>query len=106
MQVLQTAVKKVKKTNHSWPCMGCRSFATPYTPDPLYDDEAVGFNKGYRDTFTVKELYEMIKNESDNIAEFSQWKMEKEYGKLMTHYLLMGKILKISEKHLKKHMKL
>lgn len=59
--------KKVKKTNHSWPCMGCRSFATPYTPDPLYDDEAVGFNKGYKDTFTVKELYEMSKRDSKGL---------------------------------------
>lgn len=45
----------------------CRSFATPYTPDPLYDDEAVGFNKGYKDTFTVKELYEMSKNDSKGL---------------------------------------
>lgn len=42
----------------------CRSFATPYTPDPLYDDEKVAFNRGYKDTFTVKELYEMSKKEN------------------------------------------
>lgn len=58
--------KKVKHTNHTWPCMGCRSFATPYTPDPLYDDEKVAFNRGYRDTFTVKELYEMSKRDNNN----------------------------------------
>ena len=53
--------KKVKHTNHTWPCMGCRSFATPYTPDPLYDDETVKFNRGYKDTITVKGLYELSK---------------------------------------------
>lgn len=58
--------KKVKHTNHTWPCMGCRSFATPYTPDPLYDDEKVAFNRGYKDTFTVKELYEMSKRDNNN----------------------------------------
>lgn len=42
----------------------CRSFATPYTPDSLYDDEKVAFNRGYKDTFTVKELYEMSKKEN------------------------------------------
>lgn len=42
----------------------CRSFATPYTPDPLYDDEKIAFNRGYKDTFTVKELYEMSKKEN------------------------------------------
>lgn len=56
--------KKVKHTNHTWPCMGCRSFATPYTPDSLYDNEKVAFNRGYKDTFTVKELYEMSKKEN------------------------------------------
>lgn len=59
--------KKVKHTNHTWPCMGCRSFATPYTPDPLYDDEKVAFNRGYKDIFTVKELYEMSKKDSNNL---------------------------------------
>lgn len=59
--------KKVKHTNHTWPCMGCRSFATPYIPDPLYDDEKVAFNRGYKDTFTVKELYEMSKKDSNNL---------------------------------------
>ena len=59
--------KKVKHTNHTWPCMGCRSFATPYTPDPLYDDEKVAFNRGYKDTFTVKELYEMSKVDNNNL---------------------------------------
>lgn len=44
----------------------CRSFATPYTPDPLYDDEKVAFNRGYKDTFTVKELYEMSKEDNNN----------------------------------------
>ena len=58
--------KKVKKTEHSWPCLGCRSFATPYTPDPLYDDETVRFNRGYKNTFTVKELYEMSKRDNNN----------------------------------------
>lgn len=58
--------KKVKHTNHTWPCMGCRSFATPYTPDPLYDDEKVAFNRGYKETFTVKELYEMSKKDNNN----------------------------------------
>ena len=58
--------KKVKHTNHTWPCMGCRSFATPYTPDPLYDDEKVAFNRGYKDIFTVKELYEMSKKDNNN----------------------------------------
>lgn len=55
--------KKVKHTNHTWPCMGCRSFATPYTPDPLYDDEVVKFNRGYKDTITVKGLYELSKTD-------------------------------------------
>lgn len=59
--------KKVKHTNHTWPCMGCRSFATPYTPDSLYDDEKVAFNRGYKDIFTVKELYEMSKKDSNNL---------------------------------------
>lgn len=59
--------KKVKHTNHTWPCMGCRSFATPYTPDPLYDDEKVAFNRDYKDIFTVKELYEMSKKDSNNL---------------------------------------
>ena len=59
--------KKVKHTNHTWPCMGCRSFATPYTPDPLYDDEKVAFNRGYKDIFTVKELYEMSKKDNNNL---------------------------------------
>lgn len=45
----------------------CRSFATPYTPDPLYDDEKVAFNRGYKDIFTVKELYEMSKKDSNNL---------------------------------------
>lgn len=58
--------KKVKHTEHTWPCMGCRSFAVPYTPDSLYDDEKVAFNKGYKDTFTVKELYEMSKKDNNN----------------------------------------
>lgn len=59
--------KKVKHTNHTWPCMGCRSFATPYTPDPLYDDEKVAFNRGYKDIFTVKELYEMSKKDNNSL---------------------------------------
>lgn len=59
--------KKVKHTNHTWPCMGCRSFATPYTPDPLYDDEKVAFNRGYKDIFTVKDLYEMSKKDNNSL---------------------------------------
>lgn len=45
----------------------CRSFATPYTPDPLYDDEKVAFNRGYKDIFTVKELYEMSKKDNNSL---------------------------------------
>ena len=41
----------------------CRSFATPYYPDPLYEDEVVKFNIGYKDTFTVKDLYEKSKED-------------------------------------------
>lgn len=45
----------------------CRSFATPYTPDPLYDDEKVAFNRGYKEIFTVKELYEMSKKDNNSL---------------------------------------
>ncbi len=52
----------------------------------VLDDGGAILNKDGKMIYTtfiepkvVKELYEMIKNESDNIAEFSQWKMEKEY---------------------------
>ena len=53
----------------------------------VLDDGGAILNKDGKMIYTtfiepkvVKELYEMIKNESDNIAEFSQWKMEKEYN--------------------------
>ena len=44
----------------------CRSFASPYTPEPLYDEERVGFNIGYKDTFTVRELFEFSKGDPKN----------------------------------------
>lgn len=56
--------KKVKHTAHTWPCMGCRSFATPYYPEALAEDETVKFNKEYVDTFTVKELFELNKTQN------------------------------------------
>lgn len=55
--------KKVKKTNHTWPCMGCRSFATPYYPDPLFANEVVAFGTGYKKTYKVRELYKMSKED-------------------------------------------
>lgn len=41
----------------------CRSFATTYTPPILTSQEKVGFNEGYKDTYTVEELYNLSKQD-------------------------------------------
>ena len=41
----------------------CRSFATPFTPPTLTAYDTVGFNEGYKDTYTVAELYELSKKD-------------------------------------------
>ena len=56
--------KKVKHVDHTWPCMGCRSFATVYNPEDLWEDEKVSFGTGYKYTYTVRELYEKSKEDS------------------------------------------
>src|SRR5574344_1014943 len=49
--------RKIKHTNYTWPCMGCRSFLTPYTPEPLYDDDTFYFGKYYAQKVSVKDIF-------------------------------------------------
>lgn len=41
----------------------CRSFATVFNPPDLWENETVRFNTGYKETYTVRELYEQSKTD-------------------------------------------